>query len=143
MVLKNMIVCFLWTVLAWTDSCGNFMLSLDSDSHVFCIIPEVAMLFMSARAIGWVMNNLFATIMTELILSVMLKNYRVSALVLVFSRTNGCDNLMLSFDGDSHVFCIVTKVAVFLVGSRSVCGVVNNLVATVFAEIVFSVMFKN
>jgi hypothetical protein len=50
---------------------------------------------------------------------------------------------MLSFDGDSHVFCIVTKVAVFLVGARSVCGVVNNLVATVFAEIVFSVMFKN
>ncbi len=63
--------------------------------------------------------------------------------MLVFSRTNGFDNLMLSFDGDSHVFCIVTKVAVFLVGARSVCGVVNNLIATVFAEIVFSVIFKN
>jgi hypothetical protein len=74
MVLKNMIVCFLRTVFTWTDSYGNFMLSLHSNSHVFCIVTEVAMLFMSARAIGWVMNNLFATIMTELILSVMFKN---------------------------------------------------------------------
>jgi Na+/H+-translocating membrane pyrophosphatase len=74
MVLKNLIVCFLWTVFARADSSGNFMFPLVSDSHVFCIVPEVAMFLVCARSVRGIMNDLFSTIVAKLVLSVTFKN---------------------------------------------------------------------
>jgi hypothetical protein len=74
MVLKNLIVRFLWTVFTWTDSSGNFMLFLHSDSHVFCIVPEVAMLLVCARSVRRIVNDFFATMVVEICNSMVLKN---------------------------------------------------------------------
>ena len=119
------------------------MLSLHSYSHVFCIVPEVAMFLVCARSVRRIKNDLFATMVVEICDSMVLKNMIVRFLWTVFARADSSGNFMLSLHSDSHVFCIVPEVTMFLVCARSVRGIMNDLFSTIVAKLVLSVMFKN
>jgi hypothetical protein len=140
MVLKNMIVSLLWTVFARANSSGNLMLLLETNSHFFGIVTEVAMFFMCARSIGRIVNDFLATVVEELCGTMVFKNVIVCLLWTVFAWANSFGNLMLLLETDSHVFGIVTEVAMFFMCARSIGRIVNDFLATVVEELVFSMM---
>ena len=87
MLLKHLIVSLFRGILTRADCSGYLLLLLEANGHVFSIIAEVAMLFMSPWPVGRVVNDLFATKVEEFVFSVIFKNLLISAFVLVFSRT--------------------------------------------------------
>lgn len=102
-MLKNMVVCFLRTVFTRTYSTDNFCITLESNGHVLCVVPQVAMLFMGPWSIGRVVNDLFATEVEELSRSVILKYLGISKVRVVFSGSDSFRDLVLLSKCNFHV----------------------------------------
>ena len=120
MVLINQTISLLMFVLSWAGSNFNLMITLQSDCHAFWVITEISMLLMSPWAIFSIEFDFLSSIVVKLILSMMLENQFISLFMIIFSRARSFRNLMFSLLTDSHLLCIITKVAMFLVSTRSI-----------------------
>ena len=143
MVFKNVIVCFLWTVLSWANSSRNLVLPLKSNGQVLGIVAEVAMLFVGPWSICGIVNDFFATMVKKFCSSMVFKNVIVCLFWTVISWANGSGNLVLPLQSNSHVFGIMTEVAMLFVRARSVGWIVNDFFATKVEKLSSSVILKH
>jgi hypothetical protein len=96
---------------------------------------------MSPWAIFSIEFDFFSSIVVKLILSMMLENQFISLFMIIFSRARSFRNLMFSLLTDSQLLCIITKVAMFLVSTRSIFCIELYFFSAVVEEFICSVMF--